>query len=267
MATKEFQTGVADVQYEERLVCFVDLLGFKSAIDASKTDTRVLNALHQALSDLNGEHLVSLLHNDVPTLTSDGKLTTAENAGTTHIAEQHFPLVATQFSDSFVLSCSADNKGSCLMLLQAIDRLQHIFFNHLGMLMRGGVSKGSLIHIQGGPLFGPAMNAAYALESKLAIYPRILLDSDAAHHLQRCWGSTMSAIFTTFDGHQALDLVSSFIFHGHQIETDWEAIKLKLTKIAGDIESKSPEALSKVRYLQDRLSQHKFLIAEKSNQK
>ena len=265
MPMTEPNTVAADVQYEERLVCFVDLLGFKSAIDASKTDTRVLNALHQALSELSGERLVSLLHKGVPTLTGEGQLTTAEDAGATHIVQQHFPLVVTQFSDSLVLSCSADNKGSCLMLLQAIDRLQHIFFSHLGMLMRGGVSKGSLIHIQGGPLFGPAMNAAYALESQQAVYPRILFDQGAAVHMQNCWGEDPSPIFTTSEGHHALDLVSSLIYRFRHDQQNWDTFEKKLTIVAKDIEANGPVALPKVRYLQDRLKE--CLGIDKRNQR
>ncbi len=248
-----------NIQYEERLVCFIDLLGFKSAIDESKSNASVLNALNDALSELEGGRLVKLLHQNVPALTSNGEFTTSERAGATDLTQQHWPIVVTQFSDSFVLSCPADNSGSCLMLLQAVDKLQKIFFWHLGMLMRGGMSKGKLIHIQGGPLFGPAMNAAYALESKSAIYPRVLIDASAAAQLNAAWGSGSTLIFETFDGHKALDLVSCLWFKHRQEPQDFSKFSAQLARVEEDIAKKYPTALPKVLYLKDRLCQKVML--------
>lgn len=244
------------IQYEERLICFIDLLGFKSAVDASKADTQTLSALYEALYELEGGRLVTLLHGSVPVLTKNGELTSTQATETVHIAQKNWPIVATQFSDSFVLSCPADNQGSCRMLLQAIDRLQNIFFKYLGMLMRGGVSKGELIHEQGGPLFGPAMNAAYALESGSAIYPRVLFDGEAAKHVGKTWGDGPSPVFTTFDGHQALDLISCLAFKNQQEPQDWAAFNAQLTEIEQNIQRNSSFALPKVHYLKDRLYQH-----------
>lgn len=244
-----------NTQYEERLVCFIDLLGFKSAIDESASNALVLNALHEALTELEGGRLVNLLHQNVPALTDNGVFTTSEQAGTTHLAQQHWSIVVTQFSDSFVLSCSAGNPGSCSLLLQAVDKLQAIFFWHLGMLMRGGMSKGKLIHIQGGPLFGPAMNAAYALESKSAIYPRVLIDASAAAQLNDAWGSGSSPIFETFDGHKALDLVSCLWFKHQQEPQDFSNLSKQLAKLEDAIPNDRSEARAKVAYLNDRLRQ------------
>jgi hypothetical protein len=169
--TPNTATDKNPLQYEERLVCFIDLLGFKSAIDESVSNTSLLCALHETLSQLEGRRLANSIHESVPVLTNTGEFTSAGEAGTTALVQTKWPLTVTQFSDSFILSCPATNDGSCVMLLLAIDTLQKFFFWQLGMLMRGGVSKGPLIHTQGGPLFGPAMNEAYELESKLAIYP------------------------------------------------------------------------------------------------
>ncbi|WP_455232205.1 hypothetical protein [Geopseudomonas aromaticivorans] len=242
--------------YEERLICFIDLLGFKDAINVSKKDTQVFAALYEALDELKGERLVSLLHGSVPVITENGEWSSARAAEAVCIAREHWPLVATQFSDSFVISCPAENSGSCLLLLKSIDWLQNIFFSHLGMLMRGGVSKGQLIHEQGGPLFGPAMNSAYTLESVGAIYPRILFEYEAAEHIGNALGSSPSPIFTTFDGHQALDLISCLALKNKQKPQSWDAFNEQLSKIEQDILDNCATALPKVRYLRDRLNQH-----------
>jgi hypothetical protein len=243
------------LQYEERLVCFIDLLGFKSAIDESVSNARLLSALHEALSDLEGSRLANLMHESVPVLTSTGEFTSAGEAGTTELAQKQWPIAVTQFSDSFVLSCPATNPGSCLMLLRAIDALQKTFFWQLGMLMRGGVSKGPLIHIQGGPLFGPAMNEAYALESKSAIYPRILFAPQAAAHMDQIWGRDISPLFDTFDGHKAVDLISClWLKHQHE-QQDLDKFSEQLKRVEKDIAENSYASLTKVKYLQDRLQQ------------
>lgn len=44
------------------------------------------------------------------------------------------------------------------------------------LLVRGGITLGKLTHIEGGPLYGPAMNRAYYLECKEVKYPRVLID-------------------------------------------------------------------------------------------
>jgi hypothetical protein len=145
------------------------------------------------------------------------------------------------------------------MLLQAIDKIQNIFFLHLGMLMRGGVSLGPLIHAQGGPLFGPAMNEAYRLESKCAIYPRVLVDAKAAEHLRQAWGSGPSPIFETIEGHKALDLISCLWWrHQQEQQEDLHKFSEQLGRVKQGIATKFPDALSKVKYLQDRL-QHQLL--------
>ena len=44
-----------------------------------------------------------------------------------------------------------------------------------GFLFRGGVTVGDLVH-EDEAVFGPGLNRAYYLESKIAMYPRIVLD-------------------------------------------------------------------------------------------
>jgi hypothetical protein len=43
------------------------------------------------------------------------------------------------------------------------------------ILLRGGIVVGKLLH-ENNIMFGPAFNQAYDLESKSALYPRIVID-------------------------------------------------------------------------------------------
>ena len=52
-----------------------------------------------------------------------------------------------------------------------------ISFLQEGILIRGAITRGELFHY-GDTIFGPALVEAYELESKIAIYPRIIFTRD-----------------------------------------------------------------------------------------
>ncbi|WP_447752113.1 hypothetical protein [Sphingopyxis fribergensis] len=81
----------------------------------------------------------------------------------------------TTFSDNVVFSkpFAADDVR---WLLQSLATTQ-LGLAARGFWMRGAVTVGSLHHDEH-IVFGPALNRAYELESKFAIYPRILLDTE-----------------------------------------------------------------------------------------
>lgn len=247
-----------NICYTERIVCFIDLLGFKEIVEQCKGDRNLLVQLHAMLGELQANKLANEVFGGIPVLTSEKQWTTSEKAGTAEAAKSQWPLSITQFSDSFVVSCPADNFGSCRLLLQTVYAVKRLFFWHLGILMRGGIAKGEVIHEQGGVLFGPAMNAAYALESKAAIYPRILIDAGAAKHLREKLGAGgdpfLAPMFESFDGHVAVDMVSLMDLPQAQPKS-LEEWKVQLDAIETDIRKNAPHALPKILYLQDRLTQ------------
>ena len=100
------------------------------------------------------------------------------------------------------------------------------------------------------------MNEAYSLESKKAIYPRVLLSLNAANYISQSWGNEQSPLFTTFDGHHAIDLISCQAFKAKENPQNWSAFLGQLEKIEQNIKANSPESLSKVFYLKDRLLSH-----------
>ena len=81
------------------------------------------------------------------------------------------------FSDNVVRVCpidSDDSSGSLFHELLSLVMIQTELAD-MGVFMRGGIAVGN-VHFSGTTIFGPAMVRAYELESKLAIYPRIVLD-------------------------------------------------------------------------------------------
>lgn len=80
----------------------------------------------------------------------------------------------THFSDSVALSYRIDETSAVFWMLNQIA-MAVIQLASLGFLVRGAVTVGRLHH-SAETLVGPAMVAAYQMESKEAIYPRVIID-------------------------------------------------------------------------------------------
>ena len=161
-------------EYENKIVIFIDILGTKSLVEKTVTDDETLSSL---VTVLDG----------IPEMLK-------------HISKQHNQLYArffredinlniqtSHFSDSYVISFSVTQEnlfhssGLITDFLQAITER----FLRLKILLRGGVTYGKVIHTDN-VLFGPAMVEAYALESKLAHYPRIIFSESIMKHISNC---------------------------------------------------------------------------------
>lgn len=92
------------------------------------------------------------------------------------MSQVEFGKQVTTFSDSIVISYSTSTPGGGFHILMdliyiCIDLLAN------GILVRGGVTVGQLIHDKQ-KCFGPAMIEAYKMESEKAINPRIIIDKN-----------------------------------------------------------------------------------------
>lgn len=138
--------------YEERVVAFIDVLGFSDLVAHSSGDIHSLCRLTSALD---------AFYNLLWEYEADG-------------IKSSFAF--TQFSDSIVVSALADSKDSFEMVQQLLRGIILLAFDY-GIFVRGGIAKGQLIHDET-MLVGPAMVEAYRLESKAAIYPRVILSEE-----------------------------------------------------------------------------------------
>ncbi|MGG2469320.1 hypothetical protein ACOV1W_16470 [Paraclostridium bifermentans] len=137
------------MEYSTRVVVFMDILGFKEMVlDPNRKDNLfyVMNYFKW----------------------------TGESNYTGLLKENDLGKEVTVFSDSIVISYDAKIQGQVFYILLDIIRIQLDLANR-GIILRGGVSIGELYHNRE-TIFGPAMIKAYELESKNAIYPRIILD-------------------------------------------------------------------------------------------
>jgi hypothetical protein len=137
-----------ELAYENRLVAFFDILGWRNEISRAGTDPRHIARLASALRMFNA------------------------NAGAVGDAGARL----TTFSDNVVFS-KPFVAGDVNWLLQGLATTQLGLAVH-GFWLRGAVTVGALHHDHQ-IVFGPALNHAYELESNVSLFPRILLDTAA----------------------------------------------------------------------------------------
>lgn len=153
------------MNYENRIIVFLDILGFRSIIKAtvdeqgSDVEARiddVVEGIRRIEDTFNNESLVQL-----------------------HTKSW----VVTQFSDSIVASCRIDEVSGVLDgLLHSMWACIRLVLN--GMLPRGAITVGQLVHTDR-MMFGPAMVRAYDLETKEAKFPRIIVDDRVLEFAKR----------------------------------------------------------------------------------
>lgn len=140
-----------DYDYDERWVAFIDILGFKEHVkDATDTDFQdLLSIIHKAryACDQWGEAWRAVHHVNT--------------------------LEATAFSDNIVISIGQEENARTL-LLQMVEMFARDFLES-GYMIRGAVTRGRLHHSEG-VVVGEGLVKAYELESKVANYPRVIID-------------------------------------------------------------------------------------------
>lgn len=140
--------------YEKHVIAFIDILGFKEHIEKTLVDESHAKALHNILAYLNNIK-VDNYNGDFPENDTSGR-------------------EVSVFSDSIVISYPLTYTSAVFYLLLDVIHIQLDMLAN-GILLRGGITVGDLYH-RSGVVYGPAMNEAYKLESKNAIYPRVVVD-------------------------------------------------------------------------------------------
>ena len=143
-------------EYIERIVAFVDILGFGALVGRLDAEPLLHARLHRALSRIRDFKLSSL---EPQTAQSD--------------------LEVSVFSDSIVISGASVNLHG--VVFSAIHLQSDLL--EIGVLMRGGIARGRTVHADD-ILYGEGMLEAHALESQAAIYPRIILAPKLVEQLE-----------------------------------------------------------------------------------
>lgn len=141
-----------------RIVAFIDILGFKSKVEEAVYSKDVADKLHDALKCILN-------------------IKKCNDNTDSFMSMKEYGVEVTTFSDSAVISYPADNIDNLFYLILDIIHLQ-LELACRDVLLRGGITMGALYH-DGDIVYGPAMNQAYYMESCDAVVPRILVDKCA----------------------------------------------------------------------------------------
>jgi len=159
-----------EIKYERRIVAFIDILGFKEMVEQSEYDPSKIELLYSVLDYLKNWETSDKWDLKLVEIEEDAQKKGVENfdiRGKTN---------STSFSDSIVVSVKVDNNVN-EMTSTLIANLAYIgaILIEKGILFRGGLTIGNIIHNQNGTVFGQGLIDAYLLETKSAKYPRIVL--------------------------------------------------------------------------------------------
>lgn len=181
---------MTNIEYEKRICAFIDILGFKELVEGK--NKKSANEIHRLFSRIQNNYSKRF----------DFEINkTPSNVNFTH------------FSDTIVLSSNQIDAYNFEGILLAIILMQISLILDEGALLRGACSLNDLFHSENA-LFGKALNDAYDLETKSAIYPRIILPKDLIDEL---FGSENSMQFHRIlnagyltkdnDGHWYIDYI------------------------------------------------------------
>ncbi|BDA80200.1 hypothetical protein LPTSP3_g31300 [Leptospira kobayashii] len=155
--------------YAERIVGFLDILGFKEIINKLEHNPDLHEQVLYALNKMK----------EYKTYSMSRKIKTALSK-----------LEISVFSDSIAISSKVNNIFDVLWASGWIQ--SHLLY--VGILVRGGISIGPTFH-QKGILYGSGLVKAYEIESNIANYPRVVIDPVLLNKLT----DQIKSVFTNTD--------------------------------------------------------------------
>jgi hypothetical protein len=150
------ESASSPISYSERIVAFVDILGFTELVKEADVSSQRREMLVQALSRVRAVKPLKGLDKDPD-------------------------LRVQNFSDSLIMSAERSPIGF-FHLIFAIDALIFSLLQ-MGVFVRGAVTVGRIYHNET-MVFGIGMNEAYRLESNIAIMPRVILSYKAYDYVK-----------------------------------------------------------------------------------
>ena len=158
------------LKYDERLVAFIDILGFKEIVKQSEKDSSRIELIYSVLSYLKNWEVPKKWNLKFVEIEEDAQKKGIERFDIRNKTN------STSFSDSIVVSVKVENDINevASTLIVNLAYIGAILFEQ-GILFRGGLTIGNIIHDEHGTVFGQGLIDAYKLESNNSKYPRIIL--------------------------------------------------------------------------------------------
>lgn len=187
--------------YENRDVVFLDVLGFSELVERSLEDEELYRAVREILSETGGRDNAFEPMKVIEEFDDQGQPRLADST----------TMCKTALSDSVVFSALHPNEATAgdIPLFALLFWVKKLVIELLrrGVMVRGAVTSGALTHTNA-MVFGPAMVEAYQLESRTAVYPRILVRQDIRERLERSFINHIGwLVATDSDGLYYLDVL------------------------------------------------------------
>lgn len=178
----------SQIQYDKKIVAFIDILGFKNIIENTENDRKNLDKLYlmyrEIIDSVNKLNEAKTMLKNRETINFSDYLLA--------ISECEITLV----SDSIFISINPEGYDELMKMLRSFQ----FRMSHDGYFLRGGITFGDVIH-KSEMIFGPAVVKAYELESHHADYPRIIITTE-----------TITEIFQQIDNYMSERQGNGFIY-------------------------------------------------------
>lgn len=160
-----------EIKYQTGIVAFIDILGFKEIVKKSERSPRLLKTIYQSLGFLKKRELPDKWNLQLVEIEEDAQ---KRNLFDFDIAHRTY---SSAFSDSIVVSVIVDDNNINESLSTLVANLAFVGSKFImdGILIRGGITIGKIIHNETGIVFGQGLIEAFYLESRAAKYPRVIL--------------------------------------------------------------------------------------------
>ena len=241
--------------YEERMVIFIDILGFKDIVSRSVNDEGLLSFIHESIKSISGRSVENDTYKNIPWVPIDSSNGNLNVITPTHQdfdkeVRTKWPISITHFSDCIVMSAPININGSCDLLIRAVNELMYSFFDR-GILLRGGISIGKLVHESSGVLFGPGLIEAYQLESNEAKYPRLVVSKSSREKFEEIFHDIYLELFKdSSDGYLTTNVLQVIRFKLlSQGEFSFDLIDSKIAKLLDKVENKGISIKEKINYI------------------
>ena len=182
--------GAMPANYEEYIVTFLDILGFRELIRSRSAEEvdQIIKLTRRHAADEEGE-------------------------------QRELGLRTVAFSDSVIRMRKASETSGLHFELMDLLHAQAGLLSY-GVLVRGGIALGKVFQ-EDDRIFGPAFVEAYELESKVAVYPRVVVAPKLlgalvrgalpmAHVLEDELGYVMETLAVGDDGIYSIDYLRAF---------------------------------------------------------
>ncbi len=251
------------VQYKDKFIAFIDVLGFTNLVERSATGTSVspstIAQIQEALSLPGGREELDQYG---PTICPDSPR-----------VERNLDFRLTSLSDSVLISCEISPAGVVNLLSRASAIVCRLL--KIGVMCRGYITRGPLVHSDNN-FFGPGYQEALGKEKMVSVFrrsanevgtPFVELSKDVCAYVHDCRNACAEEMFsrlTTTAGDTAVlfpikRLSHAFIVGGYgtNLSTDRERqsnenvrgmIHKFKTGLLSFVDRSNPKAVSKVEH-------------------